>query len=277
LPIHKLHIKQLATFYLICFGLNQGWFLFHGLHFVALQPVFFLNKLDITGNILMSTGLQQLIIQSSGVRWALDLMYFGLPFVLYVAAVREGKFQSWIAICTAIGSMLYCYLLSTMSLVSIEVFIAWMIFPFIFAGCHVQGFYFRLHMVRYLFILFFFSTALWKLRAGGLFNVEQFSAVLLKQHLPVLVSAPNHWFSRSIQWLINHRNVSYSLYVIATGIEFIFVLGFFTKKYDRVLAVLFLCFLIFDYFLMEINYFPWLPFLGCLYFSRYTLSTSSNG
>ncbi|MEX1203281.1 MAG: hypothetical protein WEA59_08565 [Ferruginibacter sp.] len=241
-----------------------------------MQPVFFLNKLDITGNIWMSAGLQQLIIQSSGVRCTLDLLYFSLPFVMYVAVVREGKMQLWLAIFTAIGSMMYCYLLSTMSLVSIEVFIAWMIFPFIFAGSHLQGFYFRLHMVRYLFILFFFSTALWKLRAGGLFNVEQFSAILLKQHLPVLVSAPNNWFSQFIQWLIDHRNASYLLYFIATMIEFVFVLGFFTKKYDRILAVLFVCFLIFNYWLMEINYFSWLPFLGCLYFSRYSLSSSSN-
>jgi len=274
LPIHKLHIKQLALFYLICFGLNQCWSVFHGLYFVAVQPIFFLNKLDLTGNLLMSTGFQQLIMNHTLVRWVLDIGFMSMPFALYMAVIKEWKIQKAIAIFTALFVMLYGYFFSMMSSMSIEMYIAWMLFPLLFSGKTVDAFYYRLHILRYLFVLFFFSTALWKIRAGGIFNPEQFSAILLQQHLPVLVSAPQYWFSELIHWVLNHPHVSFTLYLLATAIEFVFVIGFFTKKYDRILAVLLCCFLVMDYFLMEINYFPWLPFLGCLYFSRYKLSDS---
>lgn len=274
--IHKSHIKQLALFYLICFGLNQCWFLYHGLYFAGVAPVFYLQKLDITGTLLLGTGLHQAILEDASVRWIFDIVFIALPFLMYLSLVKQWKLQSFLAICTAFFSMLYCYFFSSMSLVSIEVFIAWMLFPFIFSGKTLEGFYFRLHSIRYLFVLFFFSTALWKLRAGGVFNGEQFSAILLQQHLPVLVAAPQHWFSEVIFWLIQHPTFSFLLYLLATAIEFVFVIAFFTKKYDRFLAVLLLGFLLFDYFLMEINYFPWLPFVGCLYISRYKLPTSSS-
>lgn len=272
--IHKSHIKQLALFYLICFGLNQCWFFYHGLYFAEVAPVFYLQKLDITGTLLMGTGLHQSILQQTSLRWVLDIVYTALPLLLYLSLVKQWKLQSFLAISTALFTMLYGYFFSSMSLVSIEVFIAWMLFPFIFSGKTLQGFYFRLHSIRYLFVLFFFSTALWKLRAGGVFNGEQFSAILLQQHLPVLVAAPQQWFSKAILWLIQHPAISFSLYLLATAIEFVFVIAFFTKKYDRFLGVLFISFLLLDYFLMEINYFPWLPFVGCLYFSRYKLSAS---
>jgi hypothetical protein len=222
----------------------------------------------------MSTGFQQLIMNHTLVRWVLDIGFMSMPFVLYMAVIKEWKLQRVIAIFTALFVMLYGYFFSMMSSMSIEMYIAWMLFPLLFSGKTVEAFYYRLHILRYLFVLFFFSTALWKIRAGGIFNPEQFSAILLQQHLPVLVSAPHYWFSEWVHWLLNHPYVSFSLYLLATAIEFVFVIGFFTKKYDRILAVLLSCFLVMDYFLMEINYFTRLPFLGCLYFSRYKLSAS---
>jgi hypothetical protein len=274
LPIHERHIKQLALFYLICFGVNQAWFLWNGLYFTALNPVFFVNKLDITGQLILNTGFPQQLLQHATLRWVLDGLYMCLPVLLCFAAVNRKKWVALVAICTAICAMLYGYCFSIMGVISIEVFIVWMLFPLVLAGNGLAGFYYRLHAIRYLFVLFFFSTAIWKIRAGGLFNQEQLAAILLQQHLPVLVSAPQYWWSKCVLWLIQHSTVSYGLYVLATAIEASFVSAFFTKKYDKLLGVLFVVFLVFDYFLMEINYFPWLPFLGCLYYSRFSLPVS---
>ncbi len=61
--------------------------------------------------------------------------------------------------------------------------------------------------------------------------------------------------------------MSYAIYLTAFLFEFAFVIGFFTRKLDRFFIVIFCLFIMFDYLLMGINYFSWLPFLGTLYFS----------
>jgi len=81
-----------------------------------------------------------------------------------------------------------------MSFVSKEPFIAWMLFPLMFTGFQTKGFYFKLHILRILFILFFATAGLWKLRGGGAFNVEQFSGILLHQYATVLSSGEAGWF-----------------------------------------------------------------------------------
>jgi hypothetical protein len=49
------------------------------------------------------------------------------------------------------------------------------------------------------------------------------------------------------------------------------VIGLFTRRYDRILLVVFCAFLFADYFLMQIYYFIWLAFTGCFYFSSFSL------
>jgi hypothetical protein len=164
--------------------------------------------------------------------------------------------------------MAYAYVFSIFTFVSIEVFTAWMFVPLVFASSNIRTNYYLLHIVRILFLLIFFSTALWKVRAGGVFNAEQLSAILLRQHASLLLSDASSWFSQLVLFLIGNKALSYTIYLLAFLLEFIFVIGLFTRRYDRLLIVSFVLFLVFDYLLMEINYFPWTPFLGCLIFSR---------
>jgi len=90
------------------------------------------------------------------------------------------------------------------------------------------------------------------------------SAILVKQHVTNLLDQPNSWFSNFITYLITHKTLSYIIYLLATLSEFVFIVGFFTKKFDRLLIVIFITFVALDYFLMEINYFSWIAFwLAC--------------
>jgi hypothetical protein len=67
----------------------------------------------------------------------------------------------------------------------------------------------------------------------------------------------------------------YALYLAATAIELLFAIGFFTKKYDKWLIAGFLAFLAFDYWVMRIPYFEVMPYLLCLYFSKYSIPEKS--
>ncbi|RYG42161.1 MAG: hypothetical protein EOO01_23635 [Chitinophagaceae bacterium] len=262
------HITTLALFYLGCALVSFAWFAWHGLTLFQQAPVFFLNKLDISGNALLSTGIANSVISSRTMRFVADAVFLLLPVVLALAVFFKIRLVTFVAILTALFNMAYAYLFSIFTFVSIEVFTAWMFVPLVFASSNIRTNYYLLQIVRIIFLLIFFSTALWKIRAGGLFNPEQLSAILFRQHASLLLSDSSSLFSQLLTFLIGNKAICYTLYLLAFLLEFIFIIGFFTRRYDRLLIACFILFLVFDYLLMEINYFPWTPFLGCLFFSR---------
>jgi hypothetical protein len=130
--------------------------------------------------------------------------------------------------------------------------------------------------MRYIFLLIFFSTACWKIRAGGIFNPEQMSGILVSQHSACLAAHPAGWYAKFIMFFISSGKISYTIYILATALELFFFIGFFTKRFDRLLICLFLLFILFDCFFMKINYVSWASFLGCLWFSGYAEPYSSH-
>ncbi|MEO5944981.1 MAG: hypothetical protein ABIP30_17415 [Ferruginibacter sp.] len=270
------HIKQFLGSYLAWFIIYYVWIFCTGLLFSQVQPVFFLNRLDLTGNILMLGNLQHLLIKSQSLRIIFDLLYLLLPCLLVFFNLKKSKAVPYIAIATAVFSFVYNYFYTLMIFVSPEVFVVWMFMPFIFSTCSIKGIYFRLHTVRIIFLVFFLSSALWKIRAGGIFNTDQMSGVLKSQHAPHLVNNISDWYAAMISWFISHPAISYTLYLFAFLAEFSFIVGFFTTRFDKYLLILFCMFIIGDYFFMEINYCSWFAFAGCLYFSRFNLIESKN-
>ncbi len=266
------HRKQFAIFYFVCFVIYYGWYYFHGLLLHQLAPVFFHNRPDLTVNIIMLTDVQHAVMNSHPLQMLLDCSFILLPLSLCISCVAGYRVQYFLAVLTAVFNLLYAILLSLMSPLSIEGFTGWMLLPLIFTFKKEVSFYYALQTMRYFFLLIFFSAALWKIRAGGLFNTEQMSAILLKQHAAYLVTAPGNWFSKFINYLVIHKQLSYIIYLAAGLGELVFVIGFFTRKYDKLLIIIFIAFVSLDYFLMRINYFSWTAFLGCLWFSRHKLN-----
>lgn len=179
------------------------------------------------------------------------------------------RLQPLLAILTAVFNLVYGILLTSTSPLSIEGYSGWMMLPIILAFRSDVSFYYALQTMRYFFLLIFFSAAIWKIRTGAIFNVEQMSAILVNQHAAYLVAEPNAWFSNVVKYLVTHRQLSYIIYLLATLSEFIFIVGFFTKRYDKLLIIVFVLFVLLDYFLMSINYFSWTAFLACLWLSKY--------
>lgn len=262
------------VFYLGCFLVLYAWFAYHGLLFYCIKPVFFLNKLDVTHNIFMLSNLQHMLMKNTWLQLFFDACFIILPLLLTYSCVKEYKWRSFIAVITGLFTIVYCSFLSTMSFVSVENYLAWMFVPFIFYPRSVKGFYFTMHMVRLLFAIFFFSAALWKLRTGAVFNLEEMSAILFRQHASYLTIGISNWYNNLMQFLISNPGFSYYFYLFAVVAEFVFIAAFFTRRFDKYLIISFLLFAVFDYLLMNINYFTWLPFMGCFYFSRFMLNNA---
>lgn len=271
LQLHNQHRRQLALFYLTCFLAVYAWFAWHGLLLSVVQPVFFLNRLDYIHNVLMISGLQQVLLHAQWLRLTFDLLFLFLPIGLTWSCWFNKRGQVIWAIGTAVFHAVYLSFFSSMTFVSVENFLAWMLVPLLFSSRSVLGFYLRIHSLRFLFALFFFSAFLWKIKGGGLFHGEEMSAILLSQHSSVLAGSPNNWYSKLILFLIRHETLSVLLYWAGALAEGVFALAFFSKRFDKWLILAFCGFVVFDYLLMGINYFTWMPFMGCFYFSRYGL------
>lgn len=274
--LNNLHKKQLVIFYFICFALTYLWLIIHGLLLCQLQPVLFLNKLDITRNILMLTDLQHSIIADKSLQLIFDGIYIFLPLALLICCIKNYSIQYFLAVINCIFNFMYAMQITSMSTLSVEGYISWILFPLVFAFRSSEGFYYMIQSMRYFFLLIFVSAALWKIRGGGIFNVEQMAAILVKQHTSYIWSDPLDWFSQLIRFLAIHKIFSWCIYAATTVTELVFIIGFFTKKYDRLLIILFIAFLLGNFFIMRINYISWVIFTGCLWFARYAEPVSRN-
>lgn len=233
-----------------------------------IAPVFFSARPDISGHLLFATGLQHAIVQHPWLQVVLDAVFVILNPIMAFVFIRGYRMSALLACCTVAFNIVYAYFFSSISFVSKEPFIAWMLMPVLFTATGSRSFYFKFHVLRILFILFFATAGLWKLRGGGAFNTEQMSGILLHQFASVLTEPGSGWHHQLLLFLIHHPPISFVLYWLVILAEVIFLLGLFTRKYDRLLLWLLLGFLVFDYLLMQINYFSWLPFAVLFYYSH---------
>ncbi|MFT3981226.1 MAG: hypothetical protein QM687_12195 [Ferruginibacter sp.] len=262
------HTAAVAKVYGACFLVLACWYIFHGISFSLLQPVFFAAQPDMTGHVIFSTGLQQMLISQRWLQVVFDAVVLLINPLLAFCFIRKMRFTFLLAWGTIVFNIVYFYLLSSMSFVSREPFIAWMFMPFLFTARSLPAFYFKFHVLRILFILFFATAGLWKMRGGGAFHTEQFSGILAHQYAAVLASGAKGWFVSLTRFLVNNPVTAFVLYWIVTLAELFFMAGLFTRRLDRWLLLMLVVFICFDYFLMEINYFSWLPFATLFYYSR---------
>ena len=234
------------------------------------SPTFFNTRFDFFTWIFMQSGLHQWLLNNKAGCILFDAIFYSLPFVYFLIYKKNERAAAWFAIPWLLFNWLYvqCYTLYPTN--SIEGHVQWLLMPLLFLTTRIRSFYYMMHGLRYFFLFFFASAAIWKLRQGGIFNMEEMSGILLFHHKEQLVAAPEHWYSQLIYWLVRHPFLGWLLYAAATLLELVFAVGFFTKKYDRQLIILFVLFIIFDYFLMRIPYFEISPLLLPFLFSKFT-------
>jgi hypothetical protein len=276
LYLNQLHRKYCIIFYSACFLLSYCWLAFNGLLLQQLSPVFFINRLDFSLNLLFVTGIQNAVINNYWLQFLLDGIYLLATLLLVFTTLINSRFRYAAALFSLVVNFMYALLISSLTALSIEGFVCWILLPVIFIFKSETAFYYGLQAMRYIFLLIFFSAGLWKIRAGGIFNVEQMSAILLLQHSSYVTADPGNWFSKFIIYLVNNTWLSYGIYLLATLAEIAFIIGFFTKKADKFLILTFVLFAVFDLFLMRINYFSWLSFLFCLWYAKYALPNEDN-
>ncbi|MGN6618168.1 MAG: hypothetical protein ACTHJ5_13425 [Ilyomonas sp.] len=239
----------------------------NGLFLFQLQPSFFYLREDIFTWVFMQTGMHQWLLNNAYGCILFDILFYSAPVIYFVQFKFDPNRSAIMAIIMLVINWCYvqCYTLYPSN--SIEGHIAWLLFPIIFIPSNPKTFALLFDGLRYFFLFFFISAGLWKFYQGGIFNPSQMSGILLYQHKEMLVNSPAYSQTIMIQWLIEHQKISYLLYLLLTVIELSFIIGFFTKKFDKILLVLFLIFLLTDHLVMRITYYEVTPLLLTLYYS----------
>lgn len=233
------------------------------------QPILFNYNRDLTELALIATGLPRWLIAHPLALSVADALAFGLPAALLVVAIRKGRYA------TTLGGAFVCFLALYFLLADVfwqvhhEPFILYLLLAFAFVTNREDRFYMVLEGCRYYFLYIFVSAAIWKIARGAVFNSQEMSRILLLHQSDLLTShsdlpgEPCALFSCHVYtWLINHPNWSYWLYLGGALLEASFVIGFFTRRWDRLLIVLALVFVIADLLLMRIPY--WTILLGTI-------------
>ena len=264
------HRKKITLWYCIIFYALMLLKWFNGMFLYQLKPYLFNNRFDMFTWLLMKTGVHEWLLNNP-VGWlCFDVAFYAMPLLVFWALNKSIRIAAIASVVMLIVNWVYiqCYTLYPAN--SIESFTAWLLFPFLFITINLRSFYFVLNGLRFFFLYFFASAGVWKIVQHGVFNVHQMSGVLLYQHKEYLTSSSN-WYTNFIYWLIHHPYIGYLLYVAGTVLELSFLVGFFTKKYDQLLILSFLIFLVMDILIMRIHYWEVTPFLLTLIYSKYSM------
>ncbi len=234
-----------------------------------LQPVFFYNAADFTSNIMQAFNLVHFFMAHPNSFVVLDILFVVLQLTMLWMVLNNKKGLRTITLIIAIFSLHYSLLYHIFTTTSMQAFAGFVWLPLVFCGNSSRSFYFGFHFNRYLFALFFASAAIWKIRTGAIWHAEQMSAVLFQQHAVYLSQNSTNLFNGVTKFFIVNKTWAQLLFIAAALSELAFCLAFFTKKYDKLLALLLIFFLLMDYIVMKINFFSWLAFLPLFWSSKH--------
>lgn len=105
---------------------------------------------------------------------------------------------------------------------------------------------------RYFLIYVLVASAFYKFYNGGLSDPSNFATVLVNQHSDLAILNPTHICYKIASFLIARPAIAGISYVLLFLTQAIFIIGFFTKKYDRLLFIALFIFAVMTYFIMRI-------------------------
>jgi hypothetical protein len=270
-----LERQKYIVWYALVLTLNFATHVATGNTLWQIQPVFYGASIDISESFLFLLNIPKYFAANPGCFVVIDLLFLLLNILMgFVVYRNKPYFRYIIAICI-VYNLGYGLLYNMFTHLSIQGWLCFVWVPIVFWGSNKTSFYFSFFSIRLLFALFFFSAAAWKLKTGSIFNTNQMSAILFQQHAAVL-HAESSGYSNFIHYFINHNKISFSIYWAGFLCEFSFLLAFFTKRFDKLLFIFLLIFVVLDFVFMKINYFSWLCYAPLfLYSNKVTLQQQS--
>lgn len=223
-------------------------FIFSGVSFQGLYHVAYFNfGIDPVYWFFFLLQIPQFIYSHQLIGWMLDVSISTL--LLYTIFIKEKKLIIW----TIFGLLMLYYVSLTAALghrnYQTGFFIS--IIPFLFSNAINRKYAFE--TIRYFYIFFYFSSGIFKIINQGIFEPTIMTTTLKQQFIPYFLEFNLSWRTTLHLFLIKHWIVSFILFCTTVVLECIFVIGFFTKKWDYVFGMLLICFHLSNWIIMDIS------------------------
>jgi hypothetical protein len=224
------------------------------------RPALFHYNRDLGELALIGLGLPGFMIAHPVTFLLADILIFLLPVALLGYYRRTGRFSTALGLAFTLYLTLYLLLADIFWQVHHGPFIIYALVSLAFLTNREDRFYLVLKGCRYYFLYIFVSAAIWKIVRGAAVRPEEMSRILMLQHGDLLSGDCLSAACRLYAWLIDHPAVAQGIYLAAVAVEAVFAIGFFTRRYDRLLLALAVSFVAADLLVMRIPY--WSVLIG---------------
>lgn len=245
-------------------------FLFSGVGFHSLYNApFFSFNIDVFHAVYYFAHIPQFIVSNLWVAYCLD----ALTLILILILLFKPLARYLVGLLIILLFTYYITLTGYHTHSNYQMGFVIVLFPFLFRNKNSKAIAFE--CMRYYLLFFYASSAYLKAATGSIFRTDHLSQILQGQFLPYFLEGNTGYRTDLNIFLINHHSISYTLYLAGFLLELFAVIGFFTKKYDKVLCISLLLFHFVNWFLMDIAPFGQITFICLLLFST-TFAWSQN-
>ncbi len=235
-------------------------FVFSGVSFSSLHNAsFFSIGVDPLYWLFYGAGLPQFILSQQWLSIACDTLIFTLlAFLIWKPA------NNLVALILLLMLLLYYVTLTGFHTHrNFQVGFVFVLLPLVFKGVKSRSLAYE--GLRYFLLFFYSSSALLKLFSPSIFDSSFFSQVLTQQYVPYFLEHSIGWRTNLNLYLSNNTGIAQAIFFAGVIVELVTVVGFFTKKFDKLLGVLLIGFHFFNWVLMDIAPFGHIAFV-CLLF-----------
>jgi len=255
--------KKYALYFYGCFIIFLVIRYFDGLfmHQIGTNPIRS-PRVDLVVWVTQFIGAPELI-SSSFFSLSFDFLIVVLPLVILYRVYVDKKIHK-LAASLAFLFGLYILIIYCFPTLSIRKYLGLVLIPIAFTFVSKKRFYSYLELMRYYVLFVFTSASMWKIIRGVVWDPTHMQLSLKAQHIDNIVNWPDHYITQLILTIIDNPAYCSMLFIAAVISQLSFAIGFFTKKYDRLLAILLIIFIISDYLVMRIEYWEFIVFLPLL-------------
>jgi hypothetical protein len=209
-------------------------------------PLFNYPGLNFTYWLFILSGINTFLFNHN----SLLILINSLLFVSCIGLIINPKL-TYLAIVFTISIWLYQFLY--FEILTYQTYAKGLLFPCI-PFMFTKEFKFKLSFEtgRYYLCGLYGLAGLLKIINGGVFHSSHLSDAIKGTVADFVIQNPSSMKAMVMQYFITHQNLSYALFISAVILESSFLIGFFTKKYDKFLLLLFFFFHFTNAYLMDI-------------------------
>ena len=208
-------------------------------------------EMDILQKIFFHSGLPKLILQNPFAAYLFDLVLLGTMFLAFF--YHRSRLLPIMFTVTFFVYYLTGYLFFFARGHNMSGLVIMSILPWFHNANRFTGYF---YFLRYFMLYVLASAGLWKLYNGVAFKFEdQMTRILKLQYPEYIIHHPESWRSHWAYFMIQHKWVNQLFLKGALFLQLSCLLGFFTRRFDRLLVVVVLLFFIGDWLVMNLPFY----------------------